>query len=221
MQRLLILFSCLILSSGFATAAGSSSGSTSAEVRGAGVPRSAESVSATHYKRGVKLKKKAWKYEKKMEKTADAAKLDKLAVKATTQYEKAIEEYAAALRVFPEYYEAATELGYALRKTGDFRKSVGAYNYALGVNPNHHEAIEYRGEAFLALGMLEEAKKDYMVLFRGDPELAARLMTAMETWIAAQEPANTDATELSAWVEERKNLARMSVNLSAVTPRSW
>jgi tetratricopeptide (TPR) repeat protein len=218
---MLILSSCLVLSPALAVAAGSASGSTSAEIGAAAVPRSPESVAAGHYKKGMKLKKKAWKFDEKAANSEDPGKRDKLLAKAQKQYTRAIEQFASALRILPGYYEAATELGYVLRKTGDFRKSVGAYNYALGVNPDYHEAIEYRGEALLAMGMLEEAKNDYMRLFRGNPGLAAELMTAMETWIYEQQPADEAAVEFAAWVEERKELATISAELSLVTPRSW
>ena len=51
------------------------------------------------------------------------------------------------MKIYPQNYKAANELGYALRKSGDYRKAIGAYNYALEINPNFHQATEYRGEA--------------------------------------------------------------------------
>ena len=221
MLRLLILSSCLVLSPPLAVAAGSASGSTSAEIGAPAASRSPESVAASHYKKGMKLKKKAWKYEEKAAKSDDQSRRDKELANARKQYTRAIEQFASALRILPTYYEAATELGYALRKTGDFRKSIGAYNFALGVNPDYYEAMEYRGEALLALGMLDYAKEDYLRLFRGSPALAAELMAAMENWIADQQQADAAATNFAAWVHERKELAKVSAELSMVTPRSW
>ena len=169
----------------------------------------------------MKLKKKAWKFEEKAAKYDDRSKRDKQLAKAQKQYTRAIEQFASALRILPTYYEAATELGYALRKTGDFRRSIGAYNFALGVNPDYYEAMEYRGEALLELGMLEHAKQDYLRLFRGSPALAAELMAAMENWVADQQQTDAASTDFAAWVQERKELAEVSAELSMVTPRNW
>ncbi len=155
-------------------------------------------------------------------------KRDKYLRRVQKCYEKSIKSHTAAIRAYPQAYQSANELGYALRKTGDFRKAIGVYNYALGINPQYHPAIEYRGEAHLALGSIDEAKEAYMQLFRGDPELAAQLMAAMETWLVEQATSTDQSTEqsqaaadLAVWVRERKNLANISSEVSQTSARQW
>ena len=222
MGRLFLIFSVLTFS-GAAYAAGSAGG-TSGDMPSQGVPRTPEQIAASFYKSGLKHKKRAWKNEERAA-TALAAdnekKYQKYLKRAQKEYVKAMNEHGAALKVFPQHYEAANELGYALRKTGDYRKAIGAYNYALGIKPDFHQAIEYRGEAFLAIGLIEEAKQSYMVLFRADPELAQQLMTAMDAWLADQTDQTDSAAELAVWVEERKSLAKMSQDLSQNNARQW
>ena len=75
----------------------------------------------------------------------------------------------AAIANNPQLHEAYSSLGYALRKTGRFDESIEAYNRALQLNPSYSEAIEYRAEAYLALGRLDEVKAAYMELFRNGP----------------------------------------------------
>ena len=66
-----------------------------------------------------------------------------------------------------------------------------------------------------------------MALFRGDPELATQLMAAMDLWLVEQasQALSTDqaqtAFDLAAWVQERKNLAKISSDLSLNSARSW
>ncbi|MEJ2087839.1 MAG: tetratricopeptide repeat protein, partial [Gammaproteobacteria bacterium] len=103
-----------------------------------------------------------------------------------------------------DYYQAANELGYALRQTGDYRKALGAYNFALEIKPDFYPAVEYRGEAYLTLGMLEASREAYMTLFRNDLALARRLLQAMEAYAPrVDDPAFAD------WVAERKQLAAL------------
>jgi tetratricopeptide (TPR) repeat protein len=209
------LFATLVFAVGGAFAAGTPAGKTSAD--------SADNASdaATHYGSALKHKKRAWKHEARAADTDNAEKRSRYSDKAREAYVAAIADLGAALKRRPEYYEAATDLGYALRKTGDFRKSIGAYNYALGIKPDHFEAVEYRGEAYLAIDQLENAKEDYLTLFRNDPALAADLMTAMDTWVAAQPATTVAVLEFTEWVEERRALAGVTADLSMHTPRRW
>ena len=109
----------------------------------------------------------------------------------------------------------ANELGYALRKTGDFRKAIGAYNFALKINPNYHQATEYRAEAYLALGLYEQTRQSYMILFRNNRDLADQLMASFDTWAEsrAEEFSETEQAFWS-WVQERKRIAKMATELS-------
>ena len=222
MGRLFLIFSILTFSAGVFAAG--SAGGTGGDMPTRGVVQTPEQIAASLYKSGLKHKKRAWKNEERAAAALAAEnekKYQKYLKRAQKEYVKAMNDHGSALKVFPQHYEAANELGYALRKTGDYRKAIGAYNYALGIKPDFHQAIEYRGEAFLAIGLIEEAKQSYMILFRADPELAQQLMTAMDTWLTEQSEQTESVTELAAWVEERKNLANISQDLSQNTARQW
>jgi tetratricopeptide (TPR) repeat protein len=182
--------------------------------------QSPEQVSAGWYKQGVKAKERAWKLEEKAGKATKDAKRDKLLADARKQYQKAADAQATALKANEKNYEAANELGYALRKTGDYRKAIGAYNYALQLKPDFYPAIEYRGEALLLMGFIDEAKDAYMTLFRNDRALADQLMATMEKWHAAQPEGEAKAT-FSGWLDERRNLARVGSDLSMKNTRTW
>ena len=217
---------CLLLGVtilGTAQAAGSSgggggfSGSTPMPERRAKTP---EDIANGHYKAGLKFKAKAWKAEEKAAKATKDAKREKLLADARKFYEKAMASQATAIKVNEQHYEAANELGYALRKTGDYRKAIGAYNYALQLRPSFYPAIEYRGEAFLMMGFIKESQDAYMTLFRNDRDLADQLMGTMEKWHADQ-PDGDGKKAFAAWLDERKQLALIGRDLSSNNTRTW
>jgi tetratricopeptide (TPR) repeat protein len=221
-RGLAVLFAVFMAAASVTTwgAGSASSGAADVSVQ----PRAARSPEQTAdslYKSGLRYKEKAWKQEEKAAEASTEAKREKYLAKAQKEYTKAIDKQSDALRAFPTHYKAANELGYALRKTGDFKKAIGAYNYALEIHPKYWEAVEYRGEAFLALGFTDHAKKAYMELFRADPELAAQLMSAMDAWLADQPKDSAPATDLAEWLAERKTLARMSQDLGQNNTRNW
>lgn len=153
---------------------------------------------------GLAHKDAAWDKEARAATAGSPQERDRLLAGAQADYRAAVAAHGKALKLQLDYYQAANELGYALRQTGDYRKALGAYNFALTIKPDFYPAVEYRGEAYLALGMLEEAKAAYLALFRNEPALGARLLTAMQ----AHAMRSADAT-LSAWVAERRTLAAM------------
>ena len=174
------------------------------------------------YTRGMRHKEKALEYEAKAAKQKSENARAKLEAKARKSYAKAADRQTAAVKLDNQNYKAFNELGFALRKTGELQKAVGAYRYALQLNPKYHEAWEYLGEAFLALGILEEAKKTYMVLFNGDRERADQLMGAIDVWIDERGTELTaEEVEFIQWVDARKRLAKISRDLSFNNTRSW
>ena len=81
--------------------------------------------------------------------------------------------------------------------------------------PNFPDAIEYRGEAYLALNRLDDAKQSYLTLFAMDRKQADSLMTAMKDYVAKKkaDPAGVDAAALSAfesWINERAGVAEQT-----------
>lgn len=158
------------------------------------------------FNRALDYRDSAWELEAKAEAAPDKA--EKLLAKADKKYRKMEDALRSAIANNPQLHQAYSSLGYALRKTGRFDESVEAYNRALQLNPSYSEAIEYRAEAYLALGRLDEVKSAYMELFRNDRERADELMAASKKWLKSN-MAEDDAAvqDFAAWLVEREQVA--------------
>jgi len=178
-----------------------------------------------HYNRGIKLREKAWELEEKAA-AASGGERAKLEGKIEKTYRKAAREYESAVELDPRHYRAYSDLGYALRRLGDHQAALAAYDRALGMVPNYAEAIEYRAEAYLGLGRLDDAKEAYLQLFAGDRERADVLMEAMKQWVERhrEDPGGHDPATVEAfaqWVSERAGLADQTASLSELRERGW
>ena len=187
--------------------------------------QTADSLAVEYYEAGLAHKEHAWQ---KQAAASTAAEEDRssLLAEAQTVFQAAVKAQGKALGLQLSYHQAANELGYALRQTGDYRKALGAYNFALSIKPDFYPAIEYRGEAYLALGMLDQAKSAYMTLFSNDPVLAAQLLSAMETSVMKASIPGHDTLQASfqEWVAERKTLAGLTGQIDPVDPaagKNW
>src|SRR5512138_2149508 len=130
-----------------------------------------EEQAKSAYNQGIRAVKAADKLSKSADEATDEKKKAKAEDKAKRQYENARGYFAAALQRKQDMYEAWNYVGYTSRKLGEYDKALQAYDEALRLNPNYGEAIEYRGEAYLALNRIEEAKHAYMLLFQGQRPL--------------------------------------------------
>jgi tetratricopeptide (TPR) repeat protein len=142
--------------------------------------------------------------------------------KARSEYEKALKDFKRATEFVPNMYQAYNGMGFAYRKTGDYEKALEMYSTALQMAPGFPDAIEYRGEAFLALNRVDDAKQAYMELFASDRKQADILMKAMNDWVAQRksDPAGVDPAALSGlegWMKERAALAGQTVSMG-LTP---
>jgi tetratricopeptide (TPR) repeat protein len=147
----------------------------------------------------------------------------KNAKQARKDYEAALKDFQTAAKLTPDNYRAHTSAGYAYRKLGNYDRALESYGRALTLEPSYPEAIEYRGEAYLGLNRLEDAKQAYMQLFVNDRTASHVLMKAMKAWLAKHRvgPAGVDAATLSAfeaWVQERDTLAATVLNLGHNSP---
>ena len=176
-----------------------------------------EQIAVQAYNSGISHKNKGLKLE------ADAAKAtkdrEKNLAKAKDEYGKALKDFKKALDLKPDAFQAYNGMGFALRKTGDPVKALEMYEKALQLAPGFPDAIEYRGEAFLALNRIDDAKAAYLELFGKDREQAGQLMKAMTEWVARRqaEPAGVDpgaVAAFDAWIKERAKLAALTVNMS-------
>jgi tetratricopeptide (TPR) repeat protein len=78
--------------------------------------------------------------------------------------------------------EAYNNLGYCLRKLGKLDESLKAYEQAIGLKADFAQAREYRGETYLALGLLEKAQTDKDFLMQMKSPLADTLARSIELY---------------------------------------
>lgn len=187
--------------------------------------RTPEELAKAAYNSGVRHLKDAKEYEEDAAKAADAKKIAKLQEKAQKAYQKALKDFTAATKQMPGMYEAWNYVGFSERHLGNYDASLQAYAKALELKPNYPEALEYRGEAFLGLNAIEDAKQTYLALFRTAPPLASQLMMAMHKWVDVQkQKASGDSAALEAfisWLRERETIASQSADASVPVPQRW
>jgi tetratricopeptide (TPR) repeat protein len=126
----------------------------------------------------------------------------------------------------PQVAEAWNALGYTQRKLGSYDDSLASYAKALELKPGYPEALEYRGEAYLRLNRIQDAKQAYLDLFTSNRKIAATLLGSMQEWIKAQQGSHVvDAsvvTDLQQWVRERSQIATQTAALTREgTAASW
>jgi tetratricopeptide (TPR) repeat protein len=66
--------------------------------------------------------------------------------------------FRKALALRPDFPDAWSELGYALRNQGRYDESLKAYDEALRMRPDFPEALEYLGEAYVKMGRIDDAR---------------------------------------------------------------
>ena len=87
------------------------------------------------------------------------------------------------------------------------------YDKALQIAPGFPDAMEYRGEAYLALNRIDDAKQAYLELFAADRKQADKLMAAMKAWVAKHQAAagrrrSRRRVGARSWIKERSELAK-------------
>jgi tetratricopeptide (TPR) repeat protein len=118
----------------------------------------------------------------------------------------------------PQLAEAWNALGYTQRKLGSFDDALASYAKALELKPGYPEALEYRGEAFLRLNRIQDAKQAYLDLFASNRKIAATLLESMQVWLKTQQGAHqseaSELTDLKEWVQERSQIAAQTAGLT-------
>ncbi len=137
---------------------------------------------------------------------------------ARTSYGEARAKFQEATQRDPSLPEAWNNLGYARRNLGDYEAALAAYARALALRPDYPEALEYRGEAYLRMNRIEDAKQAYMDLFVTDRAVARHFLASMQDWIAVQRHtpgASAGAlADLEKWVQERSQIAAQTTALT-------
>lgn len=192
------------------------------------VPRvqSPKDIGRTAYNDGLRALRKADKAAANALTAKDDRKKEKAAKQAAESYEHARDEFALAVQNVATMHEAWNGLGYSLRKLGRYDAALMAYDKALSLRPSYPEAIEYRGEAYLALGRVDDAKQAYLDLYAGNRKLADQLLVAMQSWVAEKRSASSgDVAALDAldqWMQERAQIAGQTASLTrAGANESW
>jgi len=170
------------------------------------------------YNNGLQHRDKGKKAEEQRA-TAKEADQPKLEKKAREEFEKALKDFSRARDLNPKLYQAYNGMGFAYRKLGDHTKALEFYDQALAMAPGFPEATEYRGEAYLGLNRIDDAKEAYLELFGSDRKEADALMAAMKTWVTARRAnaGGVDAAAISAfeaWINERAQTAKLTASMA-------
>jgi tetratricopeptide (TPR) repeat protein len=181
-------------------------------------PPSPEEQAKRAYNSGLDALKKADALEATAAKETDK-KRDKAQAKAQKAYSRARDKFQEATELSPRLAEAWNSLGYSQRKLGSHAAALAAYDQALSLKPGYAEALEYRGEAYLGLNRVEDAKQAYLDLFAANRMLSQQLLTSMKSWIETrrQSPGDVDAatiSDLEKWIQERSQIAAQTAALT-------
>jgi len=210
------------MANGSSAPPGPSSGSIPAR------PMTPEERANEAYNSGIEHRDKGNKAEKdalNAKKPEDRVKSEG---KAKSEYEKALKDFEKATGFSNAHFAAYNGMGYSYRKLGDYKKALEMYDKALQLAPGFSDAVEYRGEAYLGLNRIDDAKQAYLELLGLNRANADMLMTAMRAWITARraEPAGVDAATIDAfegWVKERAGIAQQTASMSLASAHrgSW
>lgn len=219
MLRAVSLVSWLSLSlAGAALAAGGGGGGGGGSFGGSSA--SPQQIALAKFEDGEKLRKAALEAIARAQGEADAAARGEALAEATAKLKRAQRAYKDATRSDRKAYFAWNGLGFCQRMLGDNDAALASYDRALKIKPDFAQAVEYRGEAYLNLGKLDEAKAAYLDLFGRERPLADLLLRKMQAWIAAakqneQTPGAQERLDAFAkWVEERAALAQQTASLA-------
>jgi len=189
-------------------------------------PESPAQKAVELYNQGVRLTHKADDASKSAAGSADPDKKAKTARDAQEKYTSARKQFEQAVQVDPSNPDAWNYLGYTNRKLGSYDAALTAYGKALALKPGFPQALEYRGEAYLGLSHLPDAKQAYLDLYATNRAEAQKLLDAMHAWVTAQRAtpggpsAGTD--EFDKWIQEREQIAHATAALTrAGTAAAW
>jgi tetratricopeptide (TPR) repeat protein len=133
-------------------------------------------------------------------------------------YNRALDQFTEALSNKGDMYDAWNEVGYIHLRLGAYAESIDDYNHTLALKPDLYEAAFHRGEAYLAIDRLENAKGAYMELFNHARPLADRLMVSMQNWLTMHRADSNgmraaDVDAFDKWLQEQGGIAKQTASL--------
>ena len=133
-------------------------------------------------------------------------------------YNRALDQFTEALSNKGDMYDAWNQVGYIHLRLGAYAESIDDYNHTLALKPDLYEATFHRGEAYLAIDRLEDAKGAYLDLFNHARPLADRLMVSMQSWLAVHRTDSNgmraaDVDAFDKWLQERDGIAKQTASL--------
>src|SRR5277367_1391104 len=181
------------------------------EIPSAPVEVKPDKAAAKAYAAGMKSMQKAHELEDTIAKATDPDKKANAQAKLDDIYGRALEQFTEVLRNKNDMYDAWNKIGFIHLHFGAYRESIDDYNHTLALKPDLQEAIEHRGEAFMGVDHLDEAKAAYMDLFFHARPLADQLMGTMQAWVQSHrtEANGVRATDIDAfdkWTQEREGI---------------
>ncbi len=221
-----LLLSLVLLACGGVTGSVFAAGGGSSAPPPSAPPEDPQVVAVQHYNAAVQLRERATRLTAELPTIEEEKKRIKTEKKIVNSYRSAERELRSAIRLNPRLFQAHSDLGYSLRKQGKYDEALEAYDRALSLSPGYVEAIEYRAEAYLGLGRVEEAKAAYMTLFERDRGRADELLDAMKVWVEEKKtnPGTVNATaidDLAAWVATRDSVAQHVAPIGEQSARGW
>jgi tetratricopeptide (TPR) repeat protein len=188
---------------------------------------SPDEMAVEAYNSGIAHRDRALKTDAQALKEKKDADRVKGQAKARDEYDKALKDFKKAADLNPKMPQAFNGIGFTYRKMGEYAKALENYDHALELNPQFLDAIEYRGEAYLGLNRVDDAKKAYLALFAADRKQADSLMKAMTEYVAKKkaDPSGIDPAALAAfesWVGERSSVAEQTRSMALNNvPSTW
>jgi tetratricopeptide (TPR) repeat protein len=165
------------------------------------------------YAAGIKSMLKAHELEETIAKATDPDKKAKAQSKLDDTYGRALEQFTEVLRNKNDMYDAWNKIGFIHLHFGAYRESIDDYNHTLALKPDLEEALEHRGEAYLGIDHLDDAKATYMDLFFHARPLADQMMVTMQAWLQSHRASANgvraaDIDAFDKWLQERDGIAK-------------
>jgi len=169
--------------------------------------QSPESRAFVLHERGIADRDRAMQLELGLSRTEIETDRGRLEKEIDQAYRAAAKEFRAAASSDPQMFEAFADLGDVLNRTGDARGALKALDQALALEPDDPAALFHRGEAYLALDRVEDAKSSFSDVFAADPKRAELLLLSMKQWVIGkrQDMGRTSPETMASledWIED-------------------